>query len=335
MLRFIIRRLLFGTGVLLIISLAVFVLFFVVAPGDPAANFVGKNPRPEQIELAKKKYGLDKPVFPISFHEPYVVAPQDSQYGLYMGRLLKGDLGYSFRNEESVKKTLMDRLPITASLAIGAAVVWLLIGIPIGILAATKPRSFRDRTATVFALGGLSIPTFVIGLLFLYIFFYFLRVHFQFDLFPGNGYVPLKDDPVEWARHLILPWLALAVVSAAQYSRITRGSLLEVLGEDYIRTARAKGLSERRIIYRHGLRSALTPVVTLLGIDVGTLLGGAIVTEQIFGLGGIGQLAVQAVPVGDLPVIFGTVLLAAFFIVVANILVDITYALLDSRVRLA
>jgi peptide/nickel transport system permease protein len=335
MLRFIIRRLLFGTVVLLVISFAVFVLFFVVAPGDPAANFTGKNPTPQAIELAKKKYGLDKPAFPVSLHSPHFVAPQDSQYGIYMGRIFHGDLGYSFRNDEPVRKTLVDRLPITASLALGAAVIWLLIGIPIGILAATKPRSFRDRTATVLALGGLSMPTFVIGLLFLYLFFYYLRVHFQIDLFPGNGYVPLTQDPVGWAQHLILPWFALAVVSAAQYSRITRGSLLEVLGEDYIRTARAKGLSERRIIYRHGLRSALTPVVTLLGIDVGTLLGGAIVTEQVFGLGGIGQLAVQAVPIGDLPVIFGTVLLAAFFIVIANILVDITYALLDSRVRLA
>lgn len=319
--RFIIRRALFGFLVLFVISLAVFVLFFVVAPGDPAANFVGKNPSPEQIQQARVKYNLDKSV------------PQ--QYLLYVGRLFQGDLGYSFRNEEPVRKTLQDRLPITASLALGAAVVWLLIGIPIGILAATKPRSLRDRAATVFALGGLSIPTFVIGLLFLYFFFYVFRVKFGIDLFPGSGYVPLTEDPLQWALHLILPWFALALVSAASYSRITRGSLLEVLGEDYIRTARAKGLSERRVTYRHGLRSALTPVVTLLGIDVGTLLGGAIVTESVFGLGGIGQLAVQSVTIGDLPVIFGTVLLAAFFIVIANILVDIVYALLDSRVRLA
>jgi peptide/nickel transport system permease protein len=322
--------------VLLVISLAVFVLFFVIAPGDPAANFSGKNPTPETIQLAKHKFGLDEPVFPIDFHpwyQPHLHG--HSQYSLYMTRIFHGDMGYSFRNNEPVRKTLMDRLPITASLAIGAAVVWLLIGIPIGILAATKPRSFRDRSATVFALAGLSIPTFVIGLLFLYVFFYVFRVNFQIDLFPGNGYVPFTQDPYQWAMHLILPWFALAVVSAASYSRLTRGSLLEVLGEDYIRTARAKGLSERRIIYRHGLRSALTPVVTLLGIDVGTLLGGAIVTEQVFGLGGIGQLAVQSVVIGDLPVIFGTVLLAAFFIVIANILVDITYALLDSRVRLA
>jgi peptide/nickel transport system permease protein len=318
--RFIARRLLFGVLVLFVISLAVFVLFFVVAPGDPAANFVGKSPTPEQIQQAKIRYGLDKPV--------------PEQYVRYVGRLLQGDLGYSFRNAEPVRDTLFDRLPATASLAGGAAVLWLLMGIPIGILAATKPRSIRDRLATVFALGGLSIPPFVAGLLLLYFLYYQLSLN-GLDLFPGSGYAPLTQGPLEWARHLILPWFALALVTSASYARITRGSLLEVLGEDYIRTARAKGLSERRVIYRHGLRSALTPVVTLLGIDVGTLLGGAIVTEVVFGLQGVGQTAVQAVTTGDLPVIFGTVLFAAFFIVIANILVDIAYAVLDSRVRLA
>ncbi|HVE74828.1 MAG TPA: ABC transporter permease [Mycobacteriales bacterium] len=317
--RFIARRLLFGGLVLFLISLAVFVLFFVLAPGEPERNFVGRSPTAEQIEQAKQRYGLDKPV-PV-------------QYLTYVGRIFKGDLGYSFRNAEPVTSTLLDRAPITASLALGAAVVWLLIGIPIGILAATKPRSLRDRGATVFALAGLSIPTFVLGLMLLYLLFYKLTIN-GLDIFPGNGYVPLTQNPFEWARHLVLPWFTLALVNAASYSRITRGSLLEVLGEDYIRTARAKGLSERRVTYRHGLRSALTPVVTLLGIDVGTLLGGAIVTEAVFGLGGIGQAAIQAVFVGDLPVIFGTVLFAAFFIVIASIIVDIVYAMLDSRVRL-
>ena len=319
--RFIIRRALFGVLVLLIISFAVFVLFFLVAPGDPAANFAGRNPTPERLEQIRERYNLNEPWY--------------EQYQLYVTRLVtKGDLGYSFANETPVRDIILDRAPATASLALGAAVVWLLIGIPIGILAATKPRSLRDRAATIFALTGLSVPTFVFGLLMLYFFFYRFTLA-GFDFFPGNGYVPLTQNPVEWAKHLILPWFTLALVSAASYSRITRGSLLEVLGEDYIRTARAKGLSERRVIYRHGLRSALTPVVTLLGIDVGTLLGGAIVTEAVFGLQGIGQTAVQAVVNGDLPIIFGTVVFAAFFIVVANILVDIVYALLDARVRLA
>ncbi len=318
--RFVVRRAMFGVLVLAIISLAVFLLFFVVAPGDKAANFCGRGCTPERLVQIRALYHLDQ--------------PWPSQYLLYVKRLvLHFDLGYSFTNQTPVRDIIFQRAPATASLAFGAAVVWLSLGIPIGILAATKPRSLRDRAATTFALAGLSIPTFVLGLIILYLFFYQFTIH-GLPFFPGNGYVPLTQDPWEWLKHMILPWFTLAVVSAASYSRITRGSLLEVLGEDYIRTARAKGLSERRVIYRHGLRSALTPIVTLLGIDVGTLLGGAIVTEAVFGLGGIGQTAVQAVINGDLPIIFGTVLFAAFFIVIANILVDIAYALLDARVRL-
>ena len=176
------------------------------------------------------------------------------------------------------------------------------------------------------------MPTFLVGLLLLY--FLFFRLHLAgIDWFPAGGYVPFAQSPAQWAQHLILPWLTLALVSAATYSRLTRGSMLEVLGEDYIRTARSKGLSERRVVYRHGLRSALTPVVTQLGIDVGALLGGAIVTENVFGLPGLGQLAVQSVTTQDLPVIMGIVLVASFFVVAANIVVDLLYAVLDPRVR--
>ena len=318
MVAFLVRRLLSGAVVLFVISVAVFVLFFVIAPGDPAANFVGKGATPQQIEMARVRYGLDRPVY--------------VQYAKYAGGLLHGDLGFSFRNAEPVRETLLTRLPATASLAVGSAVLWLAIGIPIGILAATRPRSLRDRAATVFALAGLSAPSFVLGLLMLYVLFFQLTIH-GWHLFPGNGYVPLTTDPLSWARHLILPWITLAVTYAASYSRLVRGSLLEVLGEDYIRTARAKGLSEKRVVMRHGLRSALTPVVTLLGIDLGSLLGGAIVTEAVFGLQGVGQTAVQAVTTGDLPIIFGTVMFAAFFVVVGNLVVDCVYALLDVRVR--
>jgi peptide/nickel transport system permease protein len=181
-------------------------------------------------------------------------------------------------------------------------------------------------------LAGLSMPTFLVGLLLIY--FLFFRLHLAgITWFPPGGYVPLTQDPLGWAQHLLLPWVTLAAVTAATYSRLTRSSMLEVLGEDYIRTARSKGLSEDRVVYRHGLRSALTPVVTLLGIDLGTLLGGVIVTEQVFGLPGLGQLAWQSVPTQDLPVIIGTVLVASTFIVVANLLVDLSYALLDPRVR--
>jgi peptide/nickel transport system permease protein len=191
-----------------------------------------------------------------------------------------------------------------------------------------------DRAATVFVLGGLSMPTFLVGLLLLYVLFF--RLHLAgVNAFPGGGYIPLTQSPAQWAQHLILPWLTLALVSAATYSRLTRGSLLEVLGEDYVRTARSKGLSERRVVYRHALRSALTPVITQLGIDVGALLGGAIVTEDVFGLPGLGQEAVQSVTTQDLPVIVGIVLLASFFVVVANIIVDLLYAVLDPRVRIS
>jgi len=329
--RFLLRRLVFSALVLFVISVVVFVLFFVVSPGDPARIFSGRQATPEQVEQTRVRLGLDQPVY--------------VQYGRFAKGLLQpvaflwGDapgrpnLGFSFGNQEPVLDTILDRLPTTASLAIGAAVLWLAIGIPIGILAATRPRSLRDRAATVFALTFLSMPTFVLGLLMLYFLFFRLTVA-GYSIFPASGYVPLTENPADWFRHLLLPWTCLALVTAATYSRLTRGSLLEVLGEDYIRTARAKGLSERRIVYRHGLRSALAPVVTLLGIDVGTLLGGAIVTEEVFGLQGIGKLAVDSVARDDLPVILGVVLFAAFFIVVANILVDIVYAILDARVRL-
>lgn len=319
MTRFIIRRVIFALFVTWIIATVVFLLFFIANPGDIALSFAGKNARPEIVDLVRARLGLDR--------------PKIEQYWSFMGGLLHGDLGTSFVNQLPVREMLWTRMPVTASLTFGAAIIWLLIGIPIGVLAATKPRSIRDRLATIFALAGLSTPTFVLGLLMLYLLFYIPTVN-GLPLFPGSGYVPLLEDPLEWAHHLILPWLTVALVSAATYSRITRGSLLEVLGEDYVRTARAKGLPENQVIYKHGLRSALTPIVTILGVDVGALLGGAIITERIFGLPGIGQVAIRSVTIGDLPVIMGTVLVAAIFIVVANIIVDVAYALLDPRVRL-
>ena len=317
MLRFLVRRILFGALVMLIVSLVVFVLFFVAS--NPATAFCGKTCTPDRLALIKIKYHLN--------------ASYPAQYWHFLTQLLHGNLGYSFVSQVSVNSILKSGLPATSSLAIGAAVVWLAVGIPIGITAATRPRSFADRFATVFALTGLSLPTFVVGLVLLELLFYQLTVH-GLRWFPQGGYVPFATNPAQWAQHLILPWVTLAFVTAASYARLTRGTLLEVLGEDYIRTARAKGLSERRVIYRHGLRSALTPIVTLLGIDVGTLLGGTVITEQLYGLQGIGQTAVTAVNQSDLPVVMGTVIVAAFFIVVANIVVDILYGVLDSRVRL-
>ena len=315
--RFFARRLLLGLLVLWTTSTAVFVLFF-VAPHDPARLIAGKLATPQTVALVNHRLGLDRPL--------------PDQYASFMGRLLHGDLGYSYYNSAPVRSLLASRLPVTASLALGAAVVWLVVGVGVGVAAARRPRSLVDRGGTLLVLTGLSMPTFLVGLLLIY--FLFFRLHLAgFGLFPASGYVPLTQDPGGWAQHLLLPWITLATVTAATYSRLTRSSLLEVLGEDYIRTARAKGLPEGRVVYRHGLRSALTPVVTQLGVDLGTLLGGVIVTEQVFGLPGLGQLAWQSVTTQDLPVIMGIVLVASAFIVLANLLVDLGYALLDPRVR--
>jgi peptide/nickel transport system permease protein len=315
--RFLVRRVLFGLLVMWIVSGAVFLLFF-VAPHDPARLIAGRLATPQTVALVNHRLGLDRPL--------------PDQYASFVRRLLHGDLGYSYYSSAPVGQLLASRLPVTASLALGGAVLWLAAGIGVGVAAARRPRSLVDRGGAVLMLGGLSMPTFLVGLLLLY--FLFFRLHLAgITVFPPGGYVALTQDPVGWAQHLVLPWVTLAAVTAATYSRLTRSSLLEVLGEDYIRTARSKGLSEDRVVYHHGLRSALTPVVTLLGIDVGTLLGGVIVTEQVFGLPGLGQLAWQSVTTQDLPVIIGTVLVASAFIVVANLLVDLGYALLDPRVR--
>jgi peptide/nickel transport system permease protein len=317
MVRFLVHRILLGLVVLWAITAIVFVMFF-VAPSNVARLIAGRQATPETVALVKHRLGLDRPVL--------------DQYGSYMWNLLHGDVGYSFYNSTSVRSLIWDRVPVTFSLAIGAAVLWLFIGVSTGVLAATRPRSLADRAVTVAALFFYSMPAFLLGLIFLY--FLFFRLHLAgITIFPGSGYVPLTKDPLQWAQHLLLPWLTIALVTAALYSRLTRASMLDVLGEDYIRTARAKGLSERRVVYRHGLRSAITPVVTQFGIDLGTLLGGVIIVENIFGLPGLGQLAVQSVTTQDLPVIIGTVVLASAFIVAANILVDLCYALLDPRVR--
>ena len=319
MARFLVHRLLLGLLVLWIVSVAVFGLFF-VAPHDPARLLAGRLATPQTVALVNHRLGLDRPL--------------PDQYGSFVWRALHGDLGYSYYSSAPVRQLLLSRLPVTASLVLGAAVLWLVLGVGVGVAAARRPRSLADRTGTVFVLTGLSMPTFLVGLLLIY--FLFFRLHLAgFDLFPAGGYVPLAQDPAGWAQHLLLPWVTLAVVVAATYSRLTRSSLLEVLSQDYIRTARSKGLSEERVVYRHGLRSALTPVVTQLGIDLGGLLGGVVVTEQVFGLPGLGQLAWQSVTNQDLPVIIGTVLVASLCIVVANVLVDLSYALLDPRVRLA
>ncbi len=325
MLRYIVRRLLWVVVLLFAISILSFLMFFLL-PGDPAAQAVPKGATPETLALIRHRMGLDLPVWKqyLNFlHGPDLIGAGHASGVLNW----PPNLGWSFRNQEPVLNTILDRLPVTASLTIGSAFFWLLIGIPIGVLAALHPRSLRDRAAMGFALFGVSVPVFLVGIGLLYVFY------FKLGWAPPPKYVPFQDNPLQWANQLLLAWITIAVGTAALYTRMVRGNMLEVMGEDYVRTARAKGLSERRVVVKHILRSSLTPVVTMLGLDIGVLLGGAIVTERVFGLPGVGATTVQAIVDNDLPVIQGVVLFAAFFVVMFNLIVDIFYAVLDPRVR--
>jgi peptide/nickel transport system permease protein len=252
----------------------------------------------------------------------------------FMDRLvLHGDLGHDYYHGQAVATVIKQAFPITASLAVGAAILWLVIGVLTGVLSAVRRGSIWDRLSTIMALFFFSIPAFVLGLLLLYVFYYRFTLA-GIKIFPGAGYTYFSASPLKWFEGLVLPWTTLALISAAAYTRLTRGSMLDVLGEDYIRTARSKGLTERRVTYRHALRAALTPVVSQFGIDLGTLLGGAVLTETVFGMPGLGFTAVHAIENQDQPVIIGIVIVAATAIVAANIIVDALYAVLDPRVRL-
>jgi peptide/nickel transport system permease protein len=316
--RFLIRRVLSGILVLWFVSLAAFLLFFARPANTVARQLAGHAASAQTLALVNKELGLTQPIA--------------VQYGHFLDRLLHGNFGYSFLNGQPVNTILAQDLPRTAGLVAGAVVLWLIVGLSAGILSATRARGLFDRLATAGVLAGLSMPTFVLGQLLLL--GVFLQLNRHGFTWVQNGYEGPAQSVVGWAGHMILPWITLATVSAAIYSRLSRGALLDTLGEDYIRTARAKGLSERRVVFRHAVRAALTPVVSQLGVDVGTLLGGVVVTEEVFGIGGIGQDSVRAIVDGDLPVIIGFVLVAALFVVAANIVVDLVYALLDPRVRI-
>ncbi|MBN8954616.1 MULTISPECIES: ABC transporter permease [unclassified Rhizobium] len=317
MIRFLTQRLIFGAGVLLMLSAFVFFLFF-VAPGDPARMIAGDKATEAQLIQIRKNLGVDRPI---------VV-----QYASFLSRAISGDLGFSYRNQQPVAPIIVRRIPVTLSLVLGGALLWLAIGIPMGIMSARYAGGLRDRIGQAFILVGLSFPTFVLGMMSLYL-LYFIPKQAGFTLFPPGGYKALTTQPLLWAWHLVLPWTTLALTMAAVYARLTRGQMLDVMGEDYIRTARAKGLSERRVIWKHGLRAVLTPLVTQLGADIAMLLGGVIIIEQVYGLQGVGALAVQAVANQDRPIIIGVVLLGGVFIVISNIVVDLFYVLLDPRVR--
>jgi peptide/nickel transport system permease protein len=318
MTRYILRRLLWGVLLLIVVSALTFVLFRILPTADPAKLRAGRLQSPKIIAEIRHDLGLDKPLL--------------TQFWLYMkGIFLHFDLGFSYYSNAPVKELIFDRLPATLSLVFGGAVIWVVTGLGVGIISARRAGSRLDRASMGTALVLVSAPEYWLGLLAL---FFFASDIGKIPIFPGAGsYVPLTSDPAKWFGSLIMPWFVVAAGTAAIYARLIRGSLLETMGEDYIRTARAKGLTERRVVLRHGLRSAINPIVTVLGIDIAVLLGSAVLVETVFDIPGIGRLNYTAITHSDYPIIQGTVLLAALFIVVANIVVDIIYAFLDPRVR--
>ena len=319
MLIYIARRIVWAAVVLLVVTAITFAIFYLLPPGDPALRFVGKQPTPQMIALVRHNLGLDKPWY--------------IEYWKFIKAIVGGDkfgwpgLGYSYDSQVPIRTQILQRAPHTLSLIVGAAVIWLTVGILIGVVSAIKRRSIFDRLAMGFALFGISAPVFWLGLMALFIFWY------KLNWTSGTGYVPLTQSPEQWASHLILPWTCLALLYAAIYARMVRGNLLDAMGEDFIRTARAKGLSERRVIFKHGLRASLAPIVTMFGLDVALLIGGAVITESVFNLNGLGFMAVDSVFRQDLPATLGVVLVGTFAVVFMNLVVDIVYAFLDPRVR--
>ncbi len=332
---YIIRRLIAAVGLVVVISIITFAIFYLIprmagaTPESMAARYVGRSPNPAQLHAAAESLG---------FYDPVAVQYWDWLKGVLVGKdVTTGSgiehcpapcLGYSFRTNQPVLPEIQARFPVTLSLAVGAAIIWLIMGISIGVLSALKRGSLFDRFAMTLALAGVSLPIFWTGLVSLALFSYKLGW-----TPPGASYVPLSENPAAWAHALILPWITLALLFSAQYARLTRAGMLETMGEDYIRTARAKGLTERTVVVKHGLRSALTPLVTIFGLDFGLLIGGAVLTEVVFGLPGLGQWAIKSTQANDLPPVLAVVLITAVFVAVCNLIVDLLYAVLDPRVR--
>jgi peptide/nickel transport system permease protein len=318
---YIARRLAWTVIVIACVLAITFAVFFLLPSGDPALRFAGKNPTDAELAQIHKRLGLDDPFY--------------KQFGRFTWHFFTGDkygwpgLGYTYASGSSVKSLIISRAPRTLFLIAGAAVLWLVIGVSIGVLSAVKRRTVADRASMGFALFGISTPVFWLGLMALYIFWR------QLGWVGGSGYVSPLNSVTGFFSHMITPWIVLALLYAATYARMTRNSLLETLGEDYIRTARAKGLSERRVIFRHGLRASLTPIVTMFGMDTALLVGGAIITESVFNIQGLGWLAINSAVGQDLPTVLGVVLCTATAVAIMNLVVDIVYAFLDPRVRYA
>lgn len=324
--RFLLVKIAGMIAVLLLVSLAVYLIFY-LTPADPARTECGRVCTPAELVQVRAFMGLNEPVW--------------RQYLDFLGAIFAGRsygsgagaiacpapcLGYSFQQHQTVLSLIGQTAPVTASIALGAAVLWLVTGVAAGVVSALRRGRALDRAVMATAIVGISVPAYLVGLLGILVF------GFKLNILPVSGYVPLTQDPAQWAFHLMLPWCALAFISAAIYARLTRSQMIEALGEDYVRTARAKGLRESRVIGRHALRNVLIPVITLFGLDLGALLGGAVITEKVFSMYGLGALLIGAVATTDISTIAGVTLLAAVFVIVANFLVDLVYKLLDPRV---
>jgi peptide/nickel transport system permease protein len=314
MLRFVIRRLVGMVFVLFVVSLLVFLIFNVIPNSPPAQRLAGKNANPQLVKSIEEEWGFDESL-PV-------------QYATMMKNVFSGEL-QSYQPRIPVDDQIKEGIPATVSLSIGAAVIWLSFGLLLGYLSAVRAGGKLDKFLTGLAIAGISIPVFLIAPVLIYFLTY------KVELFPNGGYVDLTEDPWQWFTHLILPWFTLAILSIGFYSRVLRSNMLDVMNEDYVRTARAKGLSERRVMTRHVLRNSLIPIVTLFGLDFGaTIAGTAIITEYLYSIDGVGLYAAESIKKLELPPIMGVTLYAAFLVVFVNAVVDIAYAYLDPRVRL-
>ncbi len=312
--RFVVRRLSSMVLVLVAISILTFLIFQAIPNGDPAQRMAGRLSTPETVAAVRESWGFDEPIW--------------DQYLTTMGKIFSGEV-ISYSQQVNVLDEIKRDLPATLSLALGAGVIWLAFGILFGVVSAMRAGRFADRALTVLALIGVSTPVFLLGAVMLY----FLA--FKLGWFPNGGYVPLTQDPLDWAYHLILPWTALSVLFIGVYSRVLRSSMLDAASEDYVRTARAKGISERRVLVRHVLRNSLIPIVSLWSLDFAAVIGGgAILTESVFNLQGVGQYAATSIAQLDVPPVLVIVMLGAFAVVVLSALADVVFALLDPRIRL-
>jgi peptide/nickel transport system permease protein len=333
---YIIRRLIGALVMLAIVSMVTFAIFFIVpliAGGSAenlASRYVGRTANAEEITQAAERLGFTDPL-PVQYGRwvKAIFVGADYDYGPGVERCPAPCFGYSFLDHTPVLPEMLGRLPVTLSLALGAAIIWVVMGVSVGVLSALRRGTIFDRAAMGIALGGVSMPIFFTGYVALFIFSYTLQW-----TAPGASYTPFSQNPASWAYDLLVPWFTLAFLFAAAYARLTRAGMLETMNEDYVRTARAKGLPERTVVAKHGLRAALTPIVTIFGLDLGLLLGGAVLTETVYSLPGLGKYAIDAINHSDLPKVMGVTMLAAFFVVIANLVVDLLYAVVDPRVRL-